>query len=114
MERQSFRVNTGIQIEVNDAGEYIVAYVTDQNFVEKFYKLVEKTDEIAAYMSSAEIDKLDTREKLRVSIEKSKEVMQGIDTVFGERASEKIFGVGVVPTGYALCELFEQLIPVFE
>lgn len=114
MEKQSLRVNSGIQIEVNDAGEYIVAYVSDQNFVKKFYDLVEKMNQAADYMGSGEVEQMDIEKKLQVSMEKSREIMCEIDTVFGEKASEKIFGVGVVPSGYAIGELIEQLIPVFQ
>lgn len=114
MEKQSLRVNSGIKIEVNDAGEYIVAYVSDQNFVKKFYDLVEKMNQAADYMGSGEVEQMDIEKKLQVSMEKSREIMREIDTVFGEKASEKIFGVGVVPSGYAIGELIEQLIPVFQ
>ena len=114
MEQQSIRVNQGIKINVNDEGDCIVAYVADQNFVNKFYDVVDRMNAVADYMSSEEVSKLDTREQLKVSIDKSKEVMTEIDAIFGEGACEKIFGVGVVPNGYALGELFEQLIPVFQ
>ena len=114
MEKQSLRVNSGIKIEVNDAGEYIVAYVSDQNFVKKFYDMVEKMNQAADYMGSGEVEQMDIEKKLQVSMEKSREIMREIDTVFGEKASEKIFGVGVVPSGYAIGELIEQLIPVFQ
>lgn len=114
MEKQSLRVNSGIKIEVNDAGEYIVAYVADQNFVKKFYDMIEKMDKIAEHMGSDGVDALDMERKLQLSMEKSKEMMEDIDLVFGERASEKIFGAGVIPSGYAIGELFEQLIPVFQ
>lgn len=114
MEKKSLRINSGITIEVNDDGDCIVAYVTDQNFVKKFYDMVEKMNQTAEYMGSDEVDSMEVREKLKVSMEKSREMIQEIDLVFGERASEKIFGAGVVPSGYALGELFEQLIPVFQ
>ena len=114
MEMQSLRVNSGIKIEVNDNGDYIVAYVGDQNFVRKFYDMVEKMDHAAHNMSSEKTEKLNTLEKLQLSEEAAKEMMAEIDKVFGDAACEKIFGAGVVPTGYALGELFEQLIPVFQ
>ena len=114
MEKQSLRVNSGIKIEVNDAGEYIVAYVSDQNFVKKFYDLVEKMNQTADYMGSGEVEQMDIEKKLQLSMDKAKEIVVEIDHVFGEKASEKIFGVGVIPSGYALGEMFEQLIPVFQ
>lgn len=114
MEKQSLRINSGIKIEVNDAGEYIVAYVSDQNFVKKFYDMVEKMNQVAEHMGSNEVEQLDLEKQLQLSMDKAKEIMEEIDRVFGEKASEKIFGVGVIPSGYALGELFEQLIPVFQ
>ena len=114
MEKQSLRVNSGIKIEVNDAGEYIVAYVSDQNFVKKFYDMVEKMNQTAEYMGSNEVEQLDLEKQLQLSMDKAKEMMEEIDHVFGEKASEKIFGVGVIPSGYAIGELFEQLMPIFQ
>ena len=114
MEKQSLRVNTGIKIEVNDNGDHIVAYMGDQNFVRMFYDMVEKMDHAARNMSSEKTEKLSTLEKLQLSSEMSKEMMLEIDKTFGEGACEKIFGAGVVPTGYALGDLFDQLIPVFQ
>ena len=114
MEMQSLRVNTGIKIEVNDNGDHIVAYMGDQNFVRTFYDMVEKMDHVARNMSSEKTEKLSALEKLQLSSEMSKEMMMEIDKTFGEGACEKIFGVGIVPTGYALGDLFDQLIPVFQ
>ena len=114
MEKQSLRVNSGIKIDVNDNGDYIVAYVGDQNFVRKFYDMVEKMNRVAESMNSEKVGRMNTMEQLQVSMENAKEMMVEIDKVFGEKACEKIFGAGVIPSGYALSDLFEQLIPVFQ
>lgn len=111
---ESLRVNTGIKIEVNDNGDFITAYVSDQNFIGQFYEMVEKLNEEAEYMSAENVNRLNTAEQIRMSAEASKRMMHEIDNTFGEDTCKKVFGPGVVPTGYAIAELFEQLIPVFE
>lgn len=111
---ESLRINTGTEIEVNDKGECIVAYMSDQNFVAHFYDMVDKMTIIAKKMDDERIEKLSVAEKLKKSIESSRDMMNEIDHVFGEDACRKIFGADVIPTGYAIADFFDQLLPIFE
>lgn len=109
MENKKIRVNTGITIEVNDNGDTIVVRVDDSNFVDAFYDLLEmmeqKEKEIAA--SKYEND----REKLSFVKEKMKEIVRQIDQLFGQDTCKKVFG-DIIPSGYAVADFFEQLVPI--
>jgi hypothetical protein len=53
------------------------------------------------------------REALKIITEKTKILMSVIDDMFGEDACKKIFG-NIVPSGFAIAEFVEQLVPIFD
>lgn len=117
METARIRVESGIKINVNDEGGYIVANVNDNVFVEKFYNLVEKIEELSKEVKQVDVNQDDIESgKAYVDLVKEKTgvVVTEIDNLFGENACEKVFGKGVSPTGYAIADFFDQLVPIFE
>ena len=112
MENKKIRVSTGVTIEVNDNGDTIVARIDDALFVNGFYSLLdlmEKTEkEIESYAQYE-----NEREKLEFITEKTKDIMAQIDLLFGAETCEKVF-CGAIPSGYALADFFDQLVPIFE
>lgn len=115
METAKIRVESGIKISVNDDGDYIVANVNDNAFVEKFYKLVEKTEELSKQLENVKTDEIEeTRKYIEVVKESTQKIMDEIDVLFGPDACSKIFGKNVSPSGYAIADFFEQLIPIFQ
>ena len=113
MENMKIRVNTGIKIEVNDNGDTITARLDDSQFVAKFYDIVDLMEKISEHMSSEEMQSKDEREQFNIVEQKTKEVMTQIDGLFGEDSCKKVFG-DIIPSGYAMADFFEQLIPIFE
>ena len=117
MENVKIRVESGIKINVNDAGDCIVANVNDNTFVENFYKLVETVDNLSKEMEPVEVEPEDVeagKQYLDIIKEKTELITREIDVLFGQNACTKIFGEGVSPTGYAIADFFNQLIPIFE
>ncbi len=107
------RVNSGIVIEVNDNGDTITVNTEDQMFLEKFISLSEKFDEITQELHNTEIKDKGEREKLRWQIDKTKEIMAGIDDMIGEDTCKKVFG-NIIPNPYLIADFFEQLTPIAE
>ena len=64
-------------------------------------------------MNSEKMKEKDAREQLEVINEKTKEIMAEIDGLFGPYSCKKVFG-DIIPSGYALADFFDQLIPIFE
>lgn len=112
MGNQKISVNTGIKIEVNDAGDHIVARVNDQEFLNRFYAVAESLEQISKEVESAEMQQKGMKERLSIQAEKTKQIMSEIDGVFGADTCKKVFG-DIIPTGYALADFFDQLIPIF-
>ena len=113
MENKKIRINTGVKIEVNDKGDIIVARLDDNQFISKFYDIVDTMEKVSNYMNSEEMKTKDGREQLEAVNEKTKEIMANIDSLFGVGSCEKVFG-DIIPSGYALADFFDQLIPIFE
>lgn len=113
MGNRKISVNTGIKIEVNDSGDCIVARVDDQGFLDRFYAVAESLEQMSKELESEEMRKKNTKERLSVQTEKTKIIMSEIDGVFGADTCKKVFG-DIVPTGYALADFFDQLIPIFK
>lgn len=110
MENNKISINTGVTIEVNDNGDTIVARIDDALFIDQFHVFLEKVEAV-----SREIEMLNTendREALRIITEKTKILMGEIDNLFGKDACKKIFG-DIIPSGFAIAEFVEQLIPIF-
>ena len=117
MENVKIRVQRGIEINVNDNGDTIVADVNDNIFTEKFYKLVETVERLSKEINGVDFDEDDMESaKNYVDLVKDKtvQVMNEIDNLFGENACNKIFGYGTSPSGYAIADFFDQLLPIFE
>ena len=113
MANRSLRVETGVTIEVNDAGEYIVARLDDNSFTDKFYDILDTMEKTSALLDEAEANGKDEREQLDIVTDRIKKVMQDIDNLFGADACKKVFG-DIVPSGYAIADFFDQLLPIFE
>lgn len=107
------RVSSNIVIEVNDEGDTIVVNAEDQLFIEKFYALCDRLEAIRAELNNNEVEEKSEREKLRCMIDKTKEIMAGIDELFGENTCRKVFGE-IVPNMYLITEFFDQLTPVIK
>ena len=113
MENKKLRVSTGVKIEVNDEGDVIVARLNDNQFIERFYDIVETMEKVSEYVESEEMKAKESREQLAIVSEKTKDIMSDIDNLFGAGSCEKVFG-DIVPSAYALADFFDQLIPIFE
>lgn len=109
----SIRVNGGIVIDVNDAGDTIIMPVDDETFIEKFYGLIDKLDEISDEMKSEKVKAEDERSQLRIFIDRTKGIMTEIDGMFGQDCCKKVFG-DIVPSPYLIADFFEQLKPIAE
>ncbi len=107
------RVSSGIQIEVNDAGETITINTDDQNFIQKFYGLVEKLEEIKQKVKNENFSGKSEHDRLEFAIEQIRDLMENMDDLFGEDACRKIFG-DIVPSPFLIAEFFEQMIPVIK
>ena len=107
----SIRVNSGIVIEVNDKGDTITLNAEDQNFIDRFMELNEKLEASVKRMRNPELQGKNDREQLHVLMDNTKEIMDGIDELFGENACKKIFG-DIIPNPYLIADLFEQLTPI--
>ena len=113
MENKKLRVSTGVKIEVNDEGDVIVARLNDNQFIERFYDIVETMEKVSEYVESEEMKAKESREQLAIVSEKTKDIMSDIDNLFGAGSCEKVFG-DIIPSAYALADFFDQLIPIFE
>lgn len=113
MANKSLRVEAGVTIEVNDAGECIVARLDDNSFTDKFYDILDTMEKTSELLEGAELNKKDEREQLSIVTERIKKVMQDIDNLFGDGACRKVFG-DIIPSGYAIADFFDQLLPIFE
>lgn len=107
------RVNSGIVVEVNDAGETITVNVEDQQLVARFYQMIEKLDAIKANVEAAGLQGANEGEKIQFMIEQSKEIMAEIDLVFGAECCRKVFG-DIVPNPYLIADFFDQMTPVIK
>lgn len=106
---EKIRVNRGIVVEVNDEGETIRINAEDQMFVNQFYDLIERLEKTQKDMEEHK-DK-EEREQLSIMIEKTRDIMDEIDGMFGAGACAKVFG-DIVPSVYLIVDFFDQLIPI--
>ena len=113
MTNRSLRVETGVTIEVNDAGECIVARLDDNSFTDRFYDILDTMEKTSVLLDEAEENGKDEREQLTIVTDRIKKVMQDIDNLFGADACKKVFG-DIIPSGYAIADFFDQLLPIFE
>lgn len=107
------RVSRGIVINVNDEGETITLNVDDQNFIDKFYSLINRLDEITQKMKSEEVKAKSEQEQVRIMLVETEDLMARIDSMFGAESCRKVFG-DIVPSPYLIADFFEQLTPVAE
>lgn len=105
------KIQSGIVIKVNNNNETITVNVEDQLFVEKFFGMIEKVEQVKNYMNTDEVKSLDEREQLQSMIGKTREIMAEIDSIFGDGACRKVFG-NIVPNPYLFADFFEQLTPI--
>ncbi len=106
-------VKSGIVVEVNEAGETITVNVEDQQFIDRFYQLIEMLDGVKAKVKEASAQNKSDREKLQLVIGQTKEIMAEMDVLFGEGCCRKVFG-DIVPNPYLLVDFFEQMTPVLK
>ena len=110
---EDIRVLRGTPITVNDEGETIIMNAEDQQFIEKFYGLINKLEEITKEMQSPDVAQKSEHEQLKFMIEQTKGIMAEIDAMFGPESCRKIFG-NIVPDPYLIADFFEQLQPIAE
>lgn len=107
------RVSSGIEIEVNDAGETIVIPVEDMNFIDKYNRLIETFERISTEIQEKE-GTLTAGEELKLIISKIKEIMDEINALFmDEQCCKKVFG-DIIPSPYVVADFFDQLYPYVE
>lgn len=111
---EQIRISKGIEIGVNDEGESIRIDAEDVNFLNRYQNLIIKTNEISDKYKPKFDNETNEFEAINTTADMMSEVMAEMDILFGERACEKIFGRGVIPTPYAMIELFDKLEPIVE
>lgn len=111
MDNMKIRVTSDIVVEVNDKGETITINVEDQGFIDKFAELIEKLDNVADEVQKAQLNGKKERELLHFTMDKTKDIMAGIDAVFGEGACKKVFG-NIIPSPYLISDFFDQITPI--
>lgn len=110
---EKLRVQSGITIEVNDAGDTIILNVEDQTFIDRFYGMIDRLQKMKEEVEAPEMEKMGERAQLQTMIGKIREVMKDIDDLFGEGCCRKVFG-DIVPGAYLLADFFDQLTPIAE
>lgn len=110
---EKIRVGKDIEISVNDYGDTIRINAEDQNFIEKFYGMLDKLEESSKRVQSEDTKQLGERERLKMVIEETKGIMTEIDSIFGENSCKKIFG-DIVPGMYLIADFFFQLRPIVD
>lgn len=108
------RVQRGIKIEVNDEGEYIIADINDMAFVDRFYSIADSMMNISEELEKPEIAGMEEKKRLEIMIDRTRDIMNDFDSLFGAEACRKVFGSGVVPAPFLFIDFFEGLMPVFE
>lgn len=105
------RVNSGIKVEVNDNGDTIIVNAENQCFIDDFMALNEKLEVMTKEMEAPELKDKSEREQLHFLMDKTKEIMEDIDALFGKDACKKVFG-DIIPNPYLIADFFEQLTPI--
>ncbi len=106
------RVKTGIEVEVNDAGECIIIPVEDAVFVQKMQEMSNKLVAVRNRYAQRMQGKSQS-ESIKIIMDASKEIMTEIDDLFGEDSCRKIFG-DTIPSIFAIGEFMNQIIPIAE
>lgn len=113
MEKAKLRINRGIEIEVNDEGDTICVNVESAECLDKFNALMDKFNAFTATAGSEQFKEMNTDEKLALIRNKTTEILNGIDDIFGIGASRKVFG-DITPSMYLIAQFFEQILPIFQ
>lgn len=109
MEKLSLRIDNGErEIEVNDKGETIVLHLGDNNFVKKYYEIVE-------FVQSAEKDlgnysSSDDKEKLEATCCFEKTLAEKVDNLIGEGTCMKVFNTNT-PNSMLIAFFLDELLP---
>jgi len=110
---EKIRVQSGIEIEVNDAGETILVLAEDPNFADRFYGLAELFEKQKAEIEAPSLNALPERERLQVYIQKMETVKVEIDNVFGEGCCRKVFG-NICPSPLLVADFLAQISPIIK
>lgn len=108
---EEIRVKRGIEVKVNDAGETIIMNVEDQLFIERLYGLLDQMNEAESVLKTQEVRDMEDHDRLKITIEKTRGIMGGIDEIFGMDACKIIFG-DIVPSMYLIADFFSQIEPI--
>lgn len=112
MDSKKIRVNSGIVIEVNDNGDTIIMNADDQEFIDKFYDLIDRIEQMKKQVEEAGFRTKSEREKHKYMMDNTKDIiMTDIDALFGAGTCQKVFG-NIIPSAYLIAEFFDQLIPI--
>lgn len=107
---ESLRVKRGIEIEVNDNGETINVDTENLNFQKLLTEFAELGETEIGALEGKNIET--DAEALSATVEISEKLTSKFDEVFGEGATRKVFGEGVLPTPMAIIDFFDQLEPI--
>lgn len=110
---EKISLKRGITVEVNDNGDTIELNLEDQKFVDRFYQLIGKLDEVKKNVNEANVRQMSDGDKLQYLIGQTEEILTEIDGIFGEGCCRKVFG-DIVPNPYLIAEFFEQMTPIIE
>lgn len=121
----SIRVDNGRRkIEVNDAGEYIEIAIDDVVQAEQIFALPAWLEAKQAEIDAHEAEMAERSgadgsfDRLPEDIASIKsvgqEAIEKIDAIFGDGASGKIFGKGVIPNHLVILDFFEQITGLYE
>lgn len=115
MEKINLSSKNIVKVEVNDDGEHIAINLGDVDFPRRFEKLYRGLQEKMAEIQKdvARIDAMDAREQTEFMYNTHKEIMSGIDNLFGQDTCRKVFG-DIVPDMALICEFFEQITPILK
>lgn len=97
---KKMRVKTGIEIEVNKAGETIYLPIGDAAFINGYGNLIK---DVSGMVGDEDADYISV----------SKKLCEKIDAVIGEGTCRKVFG-NVVPTPQVFVDFFELLSKTYE
>ena len=107
---EQIRIRRGIEIGVNDNGDSIFIDMESMNFIQRYQALVERVQLISDSIDTSK--DLSENDGINLVVDKMKEILEGLDDLFGENASAKVFGVGIVPTPMAVIDFFDQISPI--
>lgn len=109
---EKIKIGHKVEVEVNDAGESIVLNFDDCAFIDSFFNIADSLEKASEFFNG-EFNELNEHEKVKATKEKMQEIMNDIDSLFGDGSCKKIFG-NIVPSPYLIYDLFEQLAPMIE